>query len=75
MTARQHKTRYNKTWQCESLYDEAGPGSPVGGIKSQEQSKESEIDPLPPLGVSKEHPANSHDLCRGPGVDPHNPHA
>lgn len=38
--------------------------------ESQEQERESELCPLPVLGVPQNHTANNHNIHRGPGVIP-----
>lgn len=46
----------------------------IGCKESQEQAKQSEVQPLSLLGIPQNHQANSHKIHRGPGTDPWRPH-
>jgi hypothetical protein len=60
MSAKQDKTRYNKTRQNPHI--EAGQGNPVGEKESQEHARESKTHLLLLLGVPQSHQANSHNI-------------
>jgi hypothetical protein len=54
--------KQDTTDKVESLHIKAGKGNPRGGKESQEQAKELKIYPLPLLGITHKHQANSHNL-------------
>lgn len=61
MTIKRDTTRNNKKGNISHI--NAGQYNPIGEKESQEHTKESDIHPLPVLGVTQEHQATSRNIC------------